>query len=382
MTNEPTKRELQFRDALQTYFPIAIIGLLILLAVGAGATYVAYADPGTETVERSETSWTLTTGYDHGAEVTESNEVFPLGTELTGRSTYFTRVAPVLEVSPSVSFQAPQSSDVTVTLDSELVIRGTSDDQTLWEQRDELGTTEAASSSGERVELTHELDIPSVVARLDAIDDDLGSPGSMDVLIRSTAQISGEIDGESVSTTRSFDLGVDPGSNQYHVDTETSDTETFDRTVTETVPIERGLLWELGGPALVLVSLLGLVGLAIAAYRDVPGISESERDYLAFLGERSKFDEWITRIHLPDSVFERPTATAHSLTDLVDYAIDNETGVIENPDTGRYVVLGEEYVFTYDPPSPAADGDAEDVFELPFELASDTAVEDAETEEE
>lgn len=371
MTNEPTKRTLQFRAALQRYLPIAIIALLVLLAVGAGATYLAYADPGTETVERTETSWSLTSGYQHGATVTQENVIFPVGTELADRSTYFTRIAPVIDVTPYVSFQAPEASDVTVTVESELVIRGTSDGQTLWEQRDDLGRTETTASAGERVSMTHDIDIPSIVDRLDVISDELGSPGTMGVFVRSTARISGEIAGDSVSTNRAFDLGIDPGSNQYHVDNGGGETEAFERTVTETVPIERGPLWQFGGPSVLLLSLLGLGGLAVAVYRDIPGISESEHAYLGFLRERAKFDEWITRIHLPDSVFERPTASAHSLTDLVDYAIDNETGVIENPDTGRYVVIGEDYVFTYEPPSPEPVEDGDDVFELPFEVAAE-----------
>lgn len=373
MANEPTKRELQFRAALQRYFPLAIIALLILLAVGVGATYLAYTDPGTETVERSETSWSLTTGYQHSATVSEENVVFPVGTELSDRSTYFTRIAPILEVSPYVSFQAPQASDVTVTIDNELVIRGTSDGQTLWEQRDDLGRSETSVSAGERASVTHDVDIPSIVNRLDVISDDLGSPGSMEVFVRSTARISGEIAGDSVSTNQAFDLGIDPGSNQYHVDDGGGETETFERTVTETVPIERGPMWQFGGPLVLMLSLLGLGSLVVAAYRDIPGISESERAYLGFLRERAKFDEWITRIHLPDSVFERPIASAHSLTDLVDYAIDNETGVIENPDTGRYVVIGEAYVFTYEPPSPEPAEDEDDIFELPFEIAAEQA---------
>jgi hypothetical protein len=60
-------------------------------------------------------------------------------------------------------------------------------------------------------------------------------------------------------------------------------------------------------------------------------------------------------------VFERPQAEASSLKDLVDFAIDNDTGVVEDPETGVYYAVTGDLLYTYRPPAPtggAHDGEA------------------------
>ncbi len=382
MSEKPSKRTLQLRAVLKTYFAVSIVILLVLLAIGSGMMYLAHVDSGTETVEHSETIWSVSVGHDHSAEVIQENAVFPVGAELSDRTTYFTQIAPNLDVTPTVRYSASQASDVTVTITSELIIRGTSDDQVLWEQRDSLGSTEANVAPGEDVTHTFDINIPVIDSRMDTISSDLGDPGSMEVFVRSSMRIVGEIEGDSVDYGQSFDLELDPGGNQYHVPSDGSDTQGFTRTVTETVPVEYGPLYAIGGPLLILISLVGLGALSYAGYEQRLGITPAERAYLGYLKERNKFDEWITSIELPPSLLERPTARAASLTDLVDFAIDNETGVIQDPESKQLYVIGEEYLFTYKPPSPGASPEElEDVFDVPFDLEADAVADEDELEE-
>jgi len=102
------------------------------------------------------------------------------------------------------------------------------------------------------------------------------------------------------------------------------------------VTVERsyGPLRSVGGPFLLVIGLLGSGGLAYARREHELALTPAERDYLSYSDDRSEFAEWITTFRLPASVHERSEAEAESLRDLVDFAIDNDIGVIADPETG------------------------------------------------
>jgi len=102
--------------------------------------------------------------------------------------------------------------------------------------------------------------------------------------------------------------------------------------------------------------LLGLAGWRTPAARSIFALTPAEREYLSYRDDRSEFAEWITAIRLPESVHKRPEAEASSLRDLVDFAIDNDTGVVEDPGTGAYHAVTDEFVYTYAPPTLAVEG--------------------------
>jgi len=83
---------------LNAQFTVILAVCLVAAAVGGGLAYTTHVDPGTETELRTVSSLTVESEYVHSAEVTEPNSVFDTGTVLDGRNTYFTRVAPVLDV--------------------------------------------------------------------------------------------------------------------------------------------------------------------------------------------------------------------------------------------------------------------------------------------
>jgi hypothetical protein len=129
------------------------------------------------------------------------------------------------------------------------------------------------------------------------------------------------------------------------------------------VTVERtyGPLRSLGGPLLLVIGLFGTGGLAYARREHDLALTPAERDYLSYSDDRAEFAEWITTFRLPPSVHERPEAEAEQLRDLVDFAIDNDIGVVEDPETGAYHAIAGEYVYTYRPPSLSAVGSPEDV---------------------
>ena len=117
------------------------------------------------------------------------------------------------------------------------------------------------------------------------------------------------------------------------------------------VPREPGPLEAVGGPLLFAAGFLGLVGLITARTRNDIALTSEERERLAFEDDRSDFDEWINAIELPPEVRDLPRAEAKSLGDLVDFAIDTDNSVIENPDSGVYYVVHDGNCYTYEPPS-------------------------------
>ncbi|MBP1923506.1 hypothetical protein J2751_002548 [Halorubrum alkaliphilum] len=116
---DPDETRIRLRALLDAQFTLLVIVCVVLAAAGGVLVYGTYVDPGTETESQEVSSWSYDAGYDHSAEVTEPNEVFPVGTVLEDRETYFTRIAPELDVAAELVYAAEQSEDVRVDIESE-----------------------------------------------------------------------------------------------------------------------------------------------------------------------------------------------------------------------------------------------------------------------
>ena len=104
------------------------------------------------------------------------------------------------------------------------------------------------------------------------------------------------------------------------------------------------------GWLLVFVGPSGLAGFVAARRLNRLSLSNRERESLALGRDRDDFDEWISKIELPPESLDRPEATATSLAALVDFAIDTDNSVIEDPHSGTYHVLHDGCRYTYRPP--------------------------------
>ncbi|EMA61793.1 hypothetical protein C469_06374 [Halorubrum lipolyticum DSM 21995] len=338
---------------------------LVAAAVGGGLVYTTHVDPGTETETRTVSSLTVESEYVHSAEVTEPNSVFDTGTVLDGRNTYFTRVAPVLDVAVETSYAADAASDVDVSFESVLVIRNVASEggTVYWDERETL-TTETVSGvePGETAVASFALNSSEVDATASEIESELGaSPGETETFVETDVTVEGTINGEETSSTRPIEMTLDHGGDTYTVSEPGLQSDTLDEQ-TERVTVERsyGPLRSAGGPLLLLVGLAGAGGLAYARRAVDLALTPAEREYLSYRDDRSEFAEWITSIRLPESVHERPEAEASTLRDLVDFAIDNDTGVVEDPATDAYHAVTDEFVYTYAPPTLAIEGDEGD----------------------
>lgn len=356
-STHPNESRLRLRAVLNAQFTAVLVVCLLAAAVGAGLVYTTHVDPGTETETRTASSFTVDTEYVHSAAVTEPNPVFETGTVLDGRSTYFTRVAPVLDVEAVTSYTATDASEVDVALESVLVIRNVGEDGNVvyWSDRETLATQSVSDvESGEPVNASFALNSSDVDATAASIEEELGaSPGETETFVVTNVAVDGTINGEPTSYTRTIEMTLNHGGDTYTVSEPGVQSDTTERTEQVTVERSYGALRSIGGPILFLLGLTGAGTLTYARREAGLELAPAERDYLSYRDDRSEFAEWITQIRLPDSVHERPEAEASSLRDLVDFAIDNDTGVVEDPQTGAFHAVAGEFLYTYRPPSPA-----------------------------
>ena len=354
MSSEPSpdERRLRLRAVLNAQFAVVLAVCLIAAAAGAGLVYATHVDPGTETETQTVAELTVDTEYVHSAQVTEPNPVFSVGTVLDDRNTYFTRIAPELDVSAETSYAAPDASDVDVALEPVLVIRNTDDGVVYWSEREPLATEQATDvDPGETVAASFRLNSSEIDETAAAIEEDLGaSPGETETFVVTTVDVEGTIGGEPTSYTRAIEMDIVHGGDTYTVTDPGPQSDTADRTERVTVEQTYGPLRSIGGPVLFLLGLAGAAGLLYARRETQLALTPAESAYLSYRDDRSEFDEWITQFRLPPSAHERETATAATLRDLVDFAIDNDTGVVEDPETGAFHAVSGEYIYTYRPP--------------------------------
>jgi hypothetical protein len=346
---------LRVRAVLETQFTVVVVGLLLLALLGGWMTYTAYAASEPVTEEQSTTMWEQTGAFEHSATVQEENPVFPVGTTLESRQVYFSRLSPELSGTFRTSYDVRDSGELTQTVSLVLIIRSVEDGQQENEQTVHWETTDTLANStidsvepGESVSVQFAQNMSAVDTRVRRIRDEIGaSPGKTEVLVRATVISQGTVNGNEVTDTNTYSLPVTFGGNTYRVDNPEPTTEQYETTQIETVDQTAGGIQNTGGPLLLIVSLGFLVGVVTVTNRE--HLSDTERALLAYEDDRDTFDEWISTIQLPEEAFDLPRAHATSLESLVDFAIDTDNSVIEDPDDAAYYVRHDGYLYTYRP---------------------------------
>ncbi|MXR20108.1 DUF5305 domain-containing protein [Halobacterium bonnevillei] len=339
------------RAIASSWFPVLVVALLAAAAVGGWATMTAHATPGTSEQQSEQAHWTVTGEFDHSATVTRENPVFDRGTVLSDRQTYYLTVAPVLDGEFTAEYASVEATDADLSVDAELVVQEVGEDVVYWTERRQLATTDTTVASGEQRTVSFAVNVSDVADRRSEIRDGLGqTPGDLETFVAMAVTAEGTADGgpAELSFTQRLPLSID--GDTYSVGSPGRTSETL--TTTETVQVERsyGPLWSVGGPVLFLVAGGGLVALAFGRRRGLLELSADERSRLTFQQDRATFDEWIVAVRLPDAVHDLPRADAESLADLVDFAIDTNAGVVEDPDTGTFYAVGDEVLVAFEPP--------------------------------
>ncbi|MDZ7745800.1 MAG: DUF5305 domain-containing protein [Halobacteriales archaeon] len=355
-------RWLRVRAVVSSWFFVLVAVLAVLALSGGWAAYTAHAAPGT-TEERSEqVHWTVSGEFQHSANVTRENPVFDMGTTLTNRSTYFTSASPVLDGRYVTTYTGVDASTASIDLNATLVIRAAGENTVYWTDRTPLDETSVdAVQSGDSASVSFSLNATQVAASQSEIQEALGqTPGSVETFVAVSTNVEGTVDGRPASRSFTHRLPLSVGGDTYTVGPAETGSESATTTETITVPNEYGPLWTVGGPLLFIGSVSGLAILGVGRDRDEFALSADERDFLAFRDERAEFDEWVVRADLPNAIHDRPRTTAESLSDIVDFAIDSDTAVIEDPDTETFYAVSDQLLVAYEPPVLARTSETEE----------------------
>lgn len=347
--------QLRLRAFLNKQFTIVVGVLLVFALLGGWMTYTAHAAPDTATEQRSTIQWEQTGDFQHTATVTEENSVFPTGTTLENRSLYFTRLSPQLNGTFQTAYEVRERGEVDQTVSLSLVIRGVEagdegENKTVyWQTNDSLADSTVDSvAPGESVSVEFSQNMSAIGTRTNQIRDEIGNPpGETEIFVQATVTSQGTVNGDEVSETNTYRLPVTLDGSTYRLGSPEPTVEQYETTQTETVDRTAGATRGIGGPLLVLISL-GLLGGAVTMSNREP-LSESEQALMAYEDDRETFDDWISTIQLPEEAFDLPRANATSLGALVDFAIDTDNSVIEDPDETAYYVRHDGYLYTYRP---------------------------------
>jgi hypothetical protein len=354
-----SERWLRIRAVVSAWLPVVVVALVALSSIGGWATYTAHASPGTTTEQQQVDSWTAAGEFRHSATVTRSNPVYPNGTRLTNQSTYFTGISPALDAQYRSRIDATTTDEVGVSLQTSLVLQSVGENgQVYWRVNRSLSRETASDvEPGETVTVPFSVNLNRVSDRIENITETLGSsPAEPSVFVTVDVQVTGIVEGRQQSVSFQDRLSITPSGETYTVSEPSDPGRTVQRTESVEVPAEYGPLWSIGGPLLVLAALGGLGGVYSLRTRDELSLSDAERTYLDYRSERREFDEWITSFRLPSEAFEKPRAEASSLQDLVDFAIDTNAGVVEPPGESAFYVVGDEFLYVYDPPAEPLSG--------------------------
>lgn len=347
---------LRVRSALSSWFTVLLVVSLAIGAAGAWATYTAHVGPETTTVDRTTTVWTATGSFDHSATVTRENPLYPVGTTLTNRSTYFRSATPVLDgtfTAAAPGIEGNASMDLSTTL----VIESADEETTYWSDSRQLNST-TATSVDEPTTIAFSINTSAVTDRIAAIESGIGStPGETTVAVVVDVEVRGTTaDGSTSRLSFSSRLPVALNGDTYSVSDPGPIEEPVQRTVTDRVEREYGPIRAIGGPAALFVGVVGIGALGYLAGRGRPTLTETERARLEYLDDRSEFEQWIVSVNLPPESADGSSAEAASLADLVNLAIDTDNAVLEAADAEVFHVVAGEYRYTYHAPPPAGPG--------------------------
>jgi hypothetical protein len=337
------------------YAVVIAAALVVALLVGGALTYTTNVEPGTETEQRTVSEWRSVGGYTHSSTIQTENRVFDVGETLEDRSLYYTQLGPELDGQFRYGFEAP-NGELTVETTTTLVIRSVSegDDgntEELWRIEEPLGTTSETVAPGELATTSFTVNVTEVLADIEGVREDLGaSPGETSVSVVSAVEATGTAAGGEATDEATYTLTLDPGSDTYSVSGPSGKTEPHPRTETVTVEQSYGPVRSVLGPLLVVLSLVGLAGIAVGRHRGAFEVTDTERRSLSFAAERKEFDQWISRGAVSTAADDKPRVRIDNLEDLVDIAIDTDARVIEDVGKHRYYVLGESLCYEFEPP--------------------------------
>jgi len=349
---------LQARAYLGANLRVVVLGCLLLAALGGFVTYQSFTGPGTTTEERTVATWTAEDELRHGAVVQRDTRAFDAGAVLRNRSVYFSSVTPVLNGS-YVFHHDGDADPATVRTDLRLVVRAVEvggGESVLWRVSERVASERTASlEPGDELAVPFEFNVTAQSELAERVRRELGSSrGEVQIRLVADTTVSVTVAGETFDGDRTATLAVTPRGDSYGVTTTTAGQRREPVTERITVPVEPDPVARYGG---LLALVVGLVGAGLVGALDRTGrldVDPETRTAMAFDRERDSFDEWISTGRVPPVGDDR-VVTVDSLTGLVDVAIDSERRVIEDAESGTFVVLDGATRYEFRPSDGAGD---------------------------
>jgi len=327
------------RAVVAKYLPLVLVAFLLVAAGGGYLAYDAQTAPDTRTETRPAGSWTVESGFNHGAEIVDGTSVFPTGTRLENRSLYFTELAPTLDGEYVVTHRG-EVENATGTVELRLVTEAIDESSArgqeqsgptvYWRERDPLATEDIEGlAPGESHRVAFEVNTTAVSERIAEIESELGaSPGTTRVSVVARTDLEAEVAGERFVDGRTDRLDIEPGAQTYSVERDVSPPGIYDASRTVAVPVEPPPLRQYGGPLLMVLGISGAVLTGTAIRRDSISVRDYEQAQLDYARTRSDLDQWISTGTVPGDDDERTVVELNSLRDLVNVAIDSDRRVI------------------------------------------------------
>ncbi|MFP8956481.1 DUF5305 domain-containing protein [Natrialbaceae archaeon A-CW3] len=350
-----SRTRLRLRSLVTDYRWVIALACVLALVSGGWIAYGAHVDPGEETEQRLVHSWSTTGDLSHSAVVEEENAVYPVGSRLSNQPLYYTRLSPTVEGTYSAGYESQTGDDVTIDLEVELVWQSTDDEHTYWRETESLAAvTDGDVEPGEDVEATFSVNVSAVEERMDEIESDLGaSPGDREVFIRVDRSLEGVVDGDHRTETDTHEIEIAIDGSTHSLETPDGLDRSHDEYETVTVTQSHGPERTAGGPLLALLGLIGLGALAAiptSRYEPTP----EERDWLAYQEALEEHGSLVTPTRLPAEVEDRPEAEIDRFETLIQLGIDLEAAILDDRESGQYVVLTDELRYVYEPPTRPA----------------------------
>ena len=370
-------RRTRIKILLDEHFLAIVLVLAVVAAGGAWATYTTAAAPGTHVEQRDVASWGVTGNFNHSAAVVNETPISERGAVRAGQRFYFTNPMPVLD--GRFRFRIVGSvENAVVTTQATLVnyaVRTRSgtgsqsgirsqpvagnesnprnrSERRLWELTAPLTTDRTRVGADGTANTTFSVDVSDIRERTRAIDQALGPISRVSddrTSIAVTVRVNGTVAGERVGRSFDYTLPINSSQGYYAVyPPETPATTQFSVTRPMTVENDYGSLVVFASLAGLFAPLVALAGLLYGRANDWFEVSQSDRAEIQRATLRSEFAGWITTGTVP-AEDDRTVITVDSLEGLVDVAIDSDRRIVEDGDTGTYVVLDGDVRYRFVP---------------------------------
>ena len=324
---------LRAKVIIATYGPTLVIGLTLLGLVSLGSAGWMYTHPPTtEVTDRIDKLAVRSELHTH-ARVMGDSSLYSKGTTLRDQPVYFTPATPTVRLSLRTTI--PTDKPATVNQSLELVIRGVRDGRVFWSETRTLNV-ERATTRNSTITTLAPIDVRKVQDRVGEVTDEIGSAGSVEVLVRTnvtyeTSQYSGH---ES-------ELALVQLADRSYVIEPVTFGQTHSTPITRTITVPRQSRFGYQLPATVggvSITISGLIGVLYTRREDT--------EPLEYWLQKERYDEWVSTGKLPQYVSDE-IVSLNSLEDVVDVAIDTNKRVIYDETQNRYAVIDGKVVYDY-----------------------------------